>query len=313
MSDIIVNLLPLSPEERTQFETIAPEATHIYARRSTVTPEALSQATVILGWPRVDDLHLAPNLRWLHAMWAGVDEYVGKVAFPQGCRVTGSAGTNAQSVSEHMLACLLALCHRIPEASEGQLRRQWVTIGDYKTIQDATILVVGAGNIGRRFGKLCQGMGGHTVGLQRTPCAQLEGFHEVHTMDRLDELLPTADVVALCLPQTPATDHIMDSRRFPLMKEGAIFLNAGRGNAVEQPALIAALEGGGLWGAALDVTDPEPLPAEHPLWTAPNLLLTPHCAGGLRLAVTRDNIVALAQDNLRRYLAGEPLLNLAEM
>lgn len=309
MSHCILNLLPIQGGEASAFEAIAPEATHLYAKRSTVTAAQLAQATIVLGGPTPKDLSNVPNLQWFHTQWAGMDEYLGTVPFPKGCRISNSTGTNAQSVSEHMLAALLSLCRCIPQIRDYQNQQKWVNIGDCRTISGATVLVVGAGNIGRRFGKLCQSMGAHTLGLQRTPSAALEGFHSVHTMDELDALLPTADVVALCLPATPQTDNLMSAHRFSLMQEGSIFLNAGRGNSVDQTALLESLTSGHLWAASIDVTTPEPLPADHPLWRAPNLLLTPHCAGGMRLEVTRQNAIALAQENLRRYLSGAPLIN----
>ena len=128
-------------------------------------------------------------------------------------------------------------------------------------------------------------------------------------LEELDSLLPRADVVALTLPHTPQTVGLMDARRIDLMKEDAILISAGRGSVLDQEALARAMQGGKLWGAALDVTVPEPLPADSPLWDIPNLLLTPHVAGGMRLEVTRRTCIQMAQDNLRRYLAGEPLVN----
>ena len=113
----------------------------------------------------------------------------------------------------------------------------------------------------------------------------------------------------LTLPHSPQTVGLMDARRIDLMKEDAILISAGRGSVLDQEALARAMQGGKLWGAALDVTVPEPLPADSPLWDIPNLLLTPHVAGGMRLEVTRRTCIQMAQDNLRRYLAGEPLVN----
>ena len=128
-------------------------------------------------------------------------------------------------------------------------------------------------------------------------------------MDELDRLLPLADVVALVLPHSPQTAGLMGAGRIARMKDDAILLNAGRGSVLDQDALAQAMKGGKLWGAALDVTVPEPLPPDSPLWDVPNLLLTPHVAGGMRLEITRRRCVEMAQENLRRYLAGEALVN----
>ena len=128
-------------------------------------------------------------------------------------------------------------------------------------------------------------------------------------MDALDSLLPQADVVALVLPHSAQTAGLMNADRIARMKDDAILLSAGRGSVLDQDALVQAMKTGKLWGAALDVTDPEPLPKDSPLWDVPNLLLTPHVAGGMRLEITRRRCVEMAQENLQRYLAGEKLVN----
>lgn len=309
MSEYILNLLPVTEEEKQEFESIAPQAVHVYAGRRTVTPEQLAQATVILGWPRPQDMKGAVRLKWFQTMWAGSDEYEGEGILPPGIMLTSSSGSNSQSVAEHMLACLLALCRRLPIYRDSQRAHLWKDEGKMKTISGGTVLVVGAGHLGSAFAGLCRGLGARTVGLKRTVRGPVEGFDQVYPMDQLDELLPQADVVALVLPHSPQTAGLMDGRRLRLMKEDAILISAGRGTVLDQDALVQVMGEGKLWGAALDVTVPEPLPADSPLWDIPNLILTPHVAGGMRLEITRKNCIQMAQDNLRRYLAGEPLVN----
>lgn len=309
MSEYILNLLPVTEEEKQEFESIAPQAVHVYAGRRTVTPEQLAQATVILGWPRPQDMKGAVRLKWFQTMWAGSDEYEGEGILPPGIMLTSSSGSNSQSVAEHMLACLLALCRRLPIYRDSQRAHLWKDEGKMKTISGGTVLVVGAGHLGSAFAGPCRGLGARTVGLKRTVRGPVEGFDQVYPMDQLDELLPQADVVALVLPHSPQTAGLMDGRRLRLMKEDAILISAGRGTVLDQDALVQVMGEGKLWGAALDVTVPEPLPADSPLWDIPNLILTPHVAGGMRLEITRKNCIQMAQDNLRRYLAGEPLVN----
>lgn len=310
MSEYILNLLPLHEGEREEFEAIAPDAAHVYARSSTVTPEQLAAATVIFGWPRAETLKDAASLKWFQTMWAGTEEYAG--ALPEGVLFTSSSGSNSRSVAEHMLTSLLAVCRRLPTYLSSQRAHLWKDEGPMKTILGGTVLVVGAGNVGSTFAGLCQGLGARTVGLKRTVSGPIEGFDEVRAMDELDALLPQADVVALTLPHSPQTVHLMDASRIARMKDDAVLISAGRGTVLDQDALVEAMRGGKLWGAALDVTDPEPLPADHPLWDVPNLLLTPHVAGGMRLEITRRKCVEMAQENLRRYLAGEKLVNLVK-
>ena len=310
MPEYILNLLPLKEGEREEFEAIAPDAVHVYARSSTVTPEQLAQATVIFGWPKPEGMGQAVRLKWFQTMWAGSDEYTGML--PQGVTLTSSSGSNSRSVAEHMLSGMLALCRRLPAYRDSQRARLWKDEGAMKTILGGTVLVVGAGHVGAEFARLCQGLGAETVGLKRTVDGPIPGFDRVCPMDALDGLLPQADVVALALPHTPQTAGLMDRARLERMKDDAILVSAGRGSVLDQEALAELMTAGKLWGAALDVTDPEPLPPDSPLWDVPNLLLTPHVAGGMRLEITRRRCVEMAQENLRRYLAGERLENVVK-
>lgn len=308
MPDYILNLLPLSEEEKAQFEAVAPDATHVYAGRRTVTPEQLAQATVVFGWIRPNDLKDAAQLKWFQTMWAGTNEYA--EAVKQDALFTSSSGSNSQSVSEHMFASLLSLCRKLPVYRDHQRQHIWKDEGTVKTLSGSTVLVVGAGNVGAAFGRLCQAMGAYTIGLKRSVATPVPGFDRLDTLNALDALLPTADVVALTLPHTPETVHLINGQRIALMKDDAILISSGRGSVLDQDALVAAMNGGKLWGAAMDVTEPEPLPADHPLWDIPNLIITPHTAGGMRLEITRKNCINMALDNLKRYLSGDPLHNL---
>ena len=310
MSESILNLLPLHEGEAEEFQAIAPDAVHVYARSGTVTPEQIAAATVVFGWPRPEMMRGAASLKWFQTMWAGTEEYSGFL--PQGALFTSSSGSNSRSVAEHMLTSLLAVCRRLPAYLDSQRSHVWKDEGPMKTILGGTVLVAGAGHVGSDFAKLCQGLGAKTIGLKRTVSGPVEGFDQVQAMDQLDALLPQADVVALVLPHSPQTAGLMDARRIALMKDDAVLISAGRGSVLDQEALAAAMRGGKLWGAALDVATPEPLPSESPLWDVPNLLLTPHVAGGMRLEITRRRCVEMAQENLRRYLAGEALVNLVK-
>lgn len=313
MSDYILNLLPLNDQERSAFEAAAPDAVHVYAGRRTVTPEQLEQATVILGWPRPKDLSQCKNLKWFQCMFAGVDGYDTPGVLPEGAMLTSSSGFNSPAVAEHILACLMALCRKLPLCRDNQRQHLWLDLGNMKSIAGSTVLVVGAGNIGSAVAQRCQALGAFTIGLKRTVTGPIPGFDKVCPSDQLDELLPQADVVILTLPHSDSTTHLMDAARLKAMKKDSILISAGRGSVLDQDALIEVLRAKKLWGAALDVTQPEPLPVNHPLWDTPNLLITPHLAGGIRLESTRSTCVEMALENLKRYLKGEPLQNLVKM
>ena len=199
MAEYILNLLPVTEEEKAAFQEAAPRAVHVCAGRRTVTAEQLEQATILFGWPRPADLSRAPRLKWFQSMWAGTDEYLAPGVLPEGVVLTSSAGSNSQSVAEHALACLLALCRRLPQCRDQQRERLWTDPGKMKTLSGATVLVAGAGHIGSWFAGLCRGLGAHTVGLKRDVSRPVEGFDRLAVMEELDGLLPQADVVALML------------------------------------------------------------------------------------------------------------------
>ena len=311
MSEYILNMFPINDTERAAFEALLPDAVWEYPRRSTVTPEQLAQATIIIGPPKPADLVHVKKLRWLQSLWMGVDEYVAPGILPESVTVTCCVGAYRQSVSEHMLATTLALCRNLPQARDNQRSHQWVDIKKMRSIRNATVLVVGAGVIGGDYARLCKALGAHTVGLKRTVTGPIDGFDELDTMEHLDLRLPEADVVALIVPHAPETVHLMDARRLALRKPDAMLISAGRGTVLDQQALADAMNAGHLWGAALDVTVPEPLNANSPLWDIPNLLLTPHLAGGIRMEVSRKSAVDFAYANLQRYVNGQPLEGVA--
>lgn len=314
--ETILNLLRLTPGERTAFLAAAPHAKHIFlpvstqsANAATATPEQLGEADIIFGCPPPKALAGATRLKWLQTWSAGVDQYLTPGVLPQGAILTSAVGAYGPAVSEHMFACVLSLLKRLPQLRDNQAARVWHDAGNVRSLRGATVLLLGTGDIGSHFAALVKAMGAHTLGLNRHPDKPVAHIDELHHLDELDRWLPRADVVAMTLPETPGTIHIINDRRLALMREDAILVNAGRGTAVDNWALAHSLNAGHLWGAALDVTEPEPLPADHPLWDCKNLLLTPHSAGGDHLDLTVRNIAAIALENLTRYLTGEPLRN----
>ena len=261
-----------------------------------------------------------------------MDAYTAPGVLPEGVLLTCSTGVYGHSVSKHLFAMLLALMKRLPQYRDQQRQAQWRDLGQARSLLDAEVLMVGTGDLGTSFARLCRALGAHTTGVRRDPARPPPGqppqnwragggvfeapgggggpgIQRIYGLSELDELLPRADVVALALPQSPKTVGLFGRERLLRLKEDAILLNGGRGSAVDCAALAEVLESGRLWGAGLDVTDPEPLPPEHPLWRQPRALITPHTAGGDHLPDTARRIAAIALDNLRRYLRGKPLRN----
>jgi phosphoglycerate dehydrogenase-like enzyme len=253
-----------------------------------------------------------PNLRVVQSTSAGVDSLLPLV--PEGVTLCGASGAYDIAVSEWVVAMLLALGWHLPQFYELQQRAEWdsnagdwistgpSSIGRVDDLDGTTVLVFGHGSIGRAVAARLAPFGVHTIGIAR------HARDDAEAPEALPRLLPEADAVVLLSPLTPETTGTVDAHFLARMKEGALLINAARGAIVDTDALVDALRAGHI-RAALDVTDPEPLPPEHPLWQAPNLLITPHIAGSVTR--WRNRAYRLAGEQLRRYVAGEPLLNVS--
>jgi phosphoglycerate dehydrogenase-like enzyme len=269
------------------------------------------EVLVISGLWRDELLEKAPKLRFIQSISAGTDQYGKEALRARGIRLASAAGVNANAVAEHAIALLLALARLLPEAVRNQERRFWRgMIGALdrreQELAGKTLLLVGLGRIGGRIATLARAFGIRVVAVRRDPSAGAEGAHEVHALSELDRLLPTADVLLLACPLTPETADLIDARRLALLKPGALFVNVARGRCVVEEALLEALASGRLAAAAIDVAREEPLPPDSPLWTAPNLLITPHTAGETR--AYEDRVLDLLLENLARLRRGESAL-----
>lgn len=309
--ELILNLLTLKENQREDFLRVAEGYEQIFAPGGAmenglpIPSELYRRATVILGNPTVKELTACENLRLLQTRSAGTDRYQKPGVLPEGVTLLNASGAYGHSVSEHMFAMLLSLMKRLPAYRDQQRDGIWSDLGPVKTLDGAQVLCVGTGDLGSSFARLCKALGAKTAGVRRDAAKPAEGIDVMHPMDRLDDLLTQADIVAMMLPHSADTVHLMDRRRLLLMKKDAILLNGGRGTAVDCEALAKVLEDGHLWGVCLDVTDPEPLPANHPLWAQERAVLTPHTAGSDHLADTADRVAAIALEHLESFLKGE--------
>ena len=301
---------PLAGSNYDRVRAALPDTELLLAEYMKAAPEDVRRADVIFGNVKPDYLAACTHLDWVQLSSAGADEYVR--AIPAGTALTNATGAYGPAIAEHMLGMLLMLQKKFHIYRDFQNARIWKRCGMVTGIDGCTCLVIGLGDLGGCFAQKMKALGAYTIGVRRIGTGKPAFVDELYQGDAIPALLPRADVVALCLPNTPDTRHIADAAFFAAMKPGAIFLNTGRGTAVDQPALIAALECGQLAGAGLDVADPEPLPPDHPLWRARNCFITPHSSGGWTLASTVDRAVDIFLDNLPRYLAGEPLRNVVD-
>jgi phosphoglycerate dehydrogenase-like enzyme len=273
----------------------------------------LADADALWAWPAFYDAELVgllarhrPRLRWVQLPTMGYDP-VELHGVPAGVTVTTAGDAYAPTVAEHALTLLLALVRRLPEAVRNAEQHRWDQSGATAigTLHEATVAVVGFGNIGREIAKRLRGFGTRVIAVTRSgrpdPLAD-----EVVRAGELHDVLGRSDAVVLAVPLNAQTRHLIDARALAAMQPHALLVNIARGGVVDQAALATALADGKLGGAGLDVTDPEPLPPDDPLWELPNALLTPHVAGyGGGVAPRR--ILALVERNLRAFIEGRPL------
>jgi phosphoglycerate dehydrogenase-like enzyme len=265
-------------------------------------PDSADEVEVLVmpfGVPesRLPVLAKLPSLRLIQIMSAGAERIIPYV--PAGVTLCNARGAHDPAVAEWIVAVVLAQVRSLPAFMAAQQEGRWEVV-ETRPLAGQTVLIVGYGSIGEATERLLAPFG---VTVERVARRARPG---VAGLDDLPVMLPRADIVVLLVPATPATTGLADARFLGLMRDGALLVNAARGSIVDTGALLAELRSGRL-RAALDVTDPEPLPAGHPLWTAPGLLLTPHVAGATTQAVPRA--LAVVRDQLARYAAGEPLRN----
>ena len=286
----------------------APEADFVFSKDF----EDLKDVDILLGNQPAAKVAQMKNLKWVQLNSAGADRYCKPGILPESVQLTNATGAYGLALSEHLLAMLLAMMKKLYTYYDNQKEHNWHDEGTVTTLQEATVVIVGFGDIGRYFGRMVKALGSHVIGIRRREGAVPPEADEMGHLDDLDKFLARADIVVSVLPGTPATEGLYTAEKFAAMKQGAFFLNVGRGTAVDQKALADALKSGHLAGAAIDVADPEPLPKDDPLWDAPNMYITPHISGDWHLPHTWDKLIEISARNLKKYFAGEPLDNIVD-
>ncbi len=309
----IVVLWRLDDNQKKLLEAGAPGSSFIYTENEPVSEAQIQNANIIFGNPPPDMLKTAKKLELLQLYSAGAEEYAREGILPVGALMANAKGAYGPAISEYMLGVLLELYRNLHVYRDNQSAGKWKYAGRVKAIFNSTALIVGAGDIGGEFAKRLKALGAYTIGIRRSAASKPEFLDELHVMDELENLLPRADVVALSLPDTKLTGKIIDRAALALMKRDAVLINVGRGSAIDTEALCDALEAGQLLGAALDVTEPEPLPPEHRLWKIRNAVITPHISGGFSLKDTKDRIVKIAAANMDALLNGKSLVNIIDI
>ncbi|SMC22561.1 Phosphoglycerate dehydrogenase [Andreprevotia lacus DSM 23236] len=280
-------------------------------------PAALQGAQGVLlgrlGGPIDALLEAAGELAWIHTVGAGVDRLLTPKLIASPLLVTNSSGVHGTNIAEHLLGLMLAFARQFPLLWRAQQQAQWTPPPLAGTFELAgqTLVIVGLGAIGEALALRAHALGLRVLGVRRNGSHALPvGVERVYRIEQLDDALAQADHVAVTLPLTPATHGLFDAARIAAIKPGAYFYNVGRGELADQAALLAALDRGALAGLGLDVTTPEPLPADSPLWRHPNVFITSHTSGGTPYYGQR--LAELVAENLQRFRTGQTLLNLVD-
>ena len=274
----------------------------------------LVDAEIVFGHIAPQIFPLAKNLKWLHTQWAGVDAYLALGdSLPSDLTLTNSSGAYGIGIAEHLLTVTLMLLRKMAGYGHLQTQHQWQSLGAVQSLYNSRVTVVGLGDIGSNYALRCHNLGAKVCGVVRSSRADIPAYLEsLFSVNQLDQAIQDADIIALCLPGTAETAQLFDKARLAKTKKGAVILNVGRGTAINTPALIEALAEGHLGGAALDVTDPEPLPPDSALWDMPNVIITPHTSGGDSLSLTQDLIVDKFINYLQNYLNGQPFAKVVD-
>jgi phosphoglycerate dehydrogenase-like enzyme len=289
----------------------APDLTVIGAATREEAEARLPEVDIVCvsGFWRDAWLEQAPKLRFVQSISAGVDQYGKEALREAGVRLASAQGANASAVAQHALALILALARRLHHARDLQRAKRWTGMSpDPATREDEvsgkTLVIVGFGGIGAKLGDYARALGMRVVAVKRD-VARLNGAaDESVPTEKLKEVLPRADYVALTCPLTKETRHLVDAAALAAMKPGAALINVARGAVVDEQALVAALRAGALRQAALDCFETEPLPDDSPLWGMDNVILTHHVGGETRRY--EDNVVDILLDNLARLGRGDP-------
>lgn len=311
MKNILV-VMPVEQRHREKLEAAGTGCSFLYRTAAEATEEEVRSADAILGLIPPGRIGGSEKLQWLQLESAGADPYLENGVLADGTVLTNATGAYNRSVAEHAFAQTLMLQKKLHLYRDDQKDCLWRDHGEAATLSRSTVAVVGLGEIGAHYARLVKAMGAYVIGVKRRRSEKPWYVDELALTEELDSVLPRADVIMSVLPGTSATRHIYTAERFAMMKSSALFINVGRGSAVAPEVLYEALRTRQIQAAAIDVSEPEPLGADSPLWQLTNLVITPHVSGGYHLPETFEKVVEITAANLQAFCAGQPLQNVVD-
>jgi len=303
----------MSRADLERIEAVSGSITAEAARSMEEAVAKAGEAEVIQAGDWSDELwKSAPKLKWVQSGGAGVERYMTPGFIASAVVLTNAQGTYAIPIADHVMAFILHFSRQFNHLLRRQVKHEWADWGEHEMddLKDKTLGIVGLGGIGSEVARRAKAFDMRVMATRRRPERPSKDVDEVRGAEALPWLLGESDYVALCPALIPETRHLIGAEQLRLMKPTAYLMNVGRGGLVDEGALVEALQAGEIAGAGLDVFEEEPLPADSPLWEMPNVMITPHRAGDSRRS--HERFMALFCENLRRYVAGEALLNVVD-
>jgi len=298
-----------SAENMQRVRDAAPGAAVRFAPKLSEGSDSLADVDAIAGTIDASHLKRAPRLKWVHSWAAGVDNDLFPEMIASPVVLTSSAGNGAIPLAEHAMLLMLMLNRDVPRWMRAQANRTWDRFS-HSELNGLTVGIFGLGNSGSDLALKARAFHMRVLGLRRHTNQPVPGIDKLYGMDQFHEFLAQCDFVIVTAPSTPQTLGVFDERAFRAMKPTACFISISRGGIASDDALLKALGEGWIAGAGLDAHGVEPLPSESPFWTLPNVIVTPH--NGATTPATAQRGVDIFVDNLRRYVAGQPLRNVVD-
>ncbi len=305
MTDLYFNI---NDEQINLVKDTAQNAVVTVVPNKGATDEMIAKAEIIFGSPKPSKLMLAQNLKWLQLPSAGADRYVNKSLYMnKNVILTNSSGVYGIPIAEHVLAMILSFNRNLHEYSLLKKEKKWHIISETREFYGSTVGVIGLGDIGHEVTKRAKALGARVLAVKRNLSEKPYYVDELYTTENIYEVLKQSDYIVLTLPSTDKTRGIISEESLKIMKPNAFLVNVGRGDLIDQEALIKALENKWIAGAGLDVMTPEPLPQDSPLWEMPNVMITQHSSGLSK--VNDERRMKIFIENLKRYLKNEKMIN----
>lgn len=301
---ILINA-PFSPENKGLL---------LAAAKSFAETDNIESADIIIGDIPREYYGRLGNLKWLQLTSAGADKIVYGGAVSKETLLTNASGAFGEIIAEYVIGGIFCLYRDLFSYRKNQSEKIWRDTKQERMIFGSRVLILGCGNIGKCVSERLRAFGAVTVGVRKSR-EKYSSFDETYSVEMLEKLLPLADIIICALPKTPNTEHLLNRERLSLVKKDALVVNVGRGSVIDTNALCEKLKSGELFGAVLDVFEQEPLEESSPLWEMENVLITPHISGVSfgHSARTERLIAEICAENLRRYIAGEPLKNIVRL